>query len=95
MGNTEKALDLTELGQVSGGGLFSAYSVESYNEVGIMVIGVGWFYNDGYRYEGEEITTYEARCLVFYYRWNGKRAPSIDEAVRFFEYIYDIIYDGV
>jgi hypothetical protein len=93
MENKEKALDLTELGQVSGGGILSGYSVEEYNEAGIMVIGVGWLYNDGYRYEGKEISTYEARCLMFYYNWYGKRAPSIDEAVRFREYIYDIIYD--
>lgn len=88
MENTNNTLELTELEQVSGGALFSKYSVDEYNKAGVMVIGVGLIYNDGYRYEGKEITPYEANCLTLYYLWYGRRASSIDEA----EQLYIILY---
>jgi hypothetical protein len=42
-------------------------------------------YNDGYKYNGKEITTDEATWLTYYYIWNHKRASSIDEARRYYD----------
>ena len=85
MNNTIKVLDLKVLEQVSGGGLFSAYTDENYAKAGIEVVGPGWFYNDGYRYNGQDISMDEANWLTYYYVENHRRASSIDEAKRYFE----------
>lgn len=70
---------------VSGGGLFSAFMDEQYEAAGITVVGPGWFYNDGYRYNGVDISMDEANWLTYYYVWNKSRASSIEEARRYFE----------
>jgi hypothetical protein len=76
-------LDLNQLEQASGGGLFSPYSDEQYAAAGVTVVGPGWFDNDGYKLNGEEMKRYQASALVYYYLHVGKRAPSIEEALRY------------
>ena len=50
----KKQLNDESAEQVSGGGLFSSYSEEEYNKAGVTVIGWGYFYNDGYEYQGKD-----------------------------------------
>lgn len=54
-------------------------------EAGITVVGPGWFYNDGYRYNGKDISMDEANWLTYYYDNKHKRASSIDAARRYYE----------
>ena len=82
--NSEK-LDLNQLEQVCGGGLFSSYSDKQYAAAGVNVIGPGWFYNDGYSFNGIEIGCYEASALTYYFLNIGKRAPSLEEALRYYD----------
>ena len=84
MKNTSKTLELRELEQISGGGIFSAYKDKQYEAAGVTVVGSGWFYNDGYKYNGKDITTDEATWLTYYYIWNHNRALSIEEAKRYY-----------
>ena len=85
-------LKIDQLDRVNGGGLFSRFRDKQYAAAGITVKGAGWFYNDGYEYNGKEISTDEANWLAYYYYWNKKRAPSMAEAKRYYEansYEYD------
>ena len=84
-------INMNQLDQVNGGGIFSRYSDKQYAAAGVKVIGPGVFYNDGYEYNGKTISTDEATWLAYYYDWNKKRAPSIAEAKRYYD---ETIYDG-
>ena len=75
-----------DLGKVSGGGFFSAYSVARYNEAGVTVIGAGNLYNDGYKLtaSGEDLTTQLANLAVKYYDLTGVPAWEVEEIRRAF-----------
>ena len=78
-------MDLDQLEQVCGGGLFSTYSDDQYEAAGVEIDGPGWLYNSGYLLNGKEIDRYDADMLAFYFIYQGKRAPSIEEARRYFD----------
>ena len=70
-----------ELEKVSGGGLFSPYTDSTFNEAGVEIVGAGNFYNDGYRFNGKDISDEEAKCLVEFYFAKKRIANSVQEAV--------------
>ena len=75
-----------DLEKVSGGAFFSAYSDARYNEAGVIVVGSGDWYNDGYRLanSGEDLTTQLANLAVKYYDITGVPASNIEEIRRAF-----------
>ena len=60
-------LNVEQLDQVNGGGIFSRFRDKQYAAAGITVKGAGWFYNDGYEYNGKEISTDEANSYEYDY----------------------------
>ena len=78
-----KVLDDKNLEQVDGAGLFSSYNDGEYAAAGVTIIGPGTFYNDGYSFQGAEITTNQANALVYFFKANGHVASSVQEAVDF------------
>ena len=72
-----------KLKKVDGGGFFSSYSEEEYNAAGVEVVGWGYFYNDGYRFQGKDISTEDANTLAFFTYYKGYPASSIEEANEF------------
>ena len=92
--NNNKMMDLNQLEQVCGGGLFSSYSDNQYAAAGVTVVGPGWFYNDGYEFNGKEIGCYEASALTYYFLHIGKRAPSLEEALRYYDEMAALNHPG-
>lgn len=84
--NTNKIND-DNIEKVSGGGFFSAYSDNRYNEAGVEVIGSGSLWNDGYRLmaSGEKLTAEQANWAVSYYDKTGVAASNLEEIRRFFK----------
>ena len=74
-------LAINELDTVAGGALFETYSDEDYQAAGVEVVGSGFFTNDGYRFNGQEIDSVDADLLVKYSDTFGGIAPSLDVAL--------------
>lgn len=86
-------LNIDQLNEVTGGGIFSVYRDKEYAAAGVTVLGPGVFYNDGYQYNGQNISMEEANWLVYFYKWNHRRASSIEEAKRYYkENSYEVDY---
>ena len=77
-----ETLDLNQLEQASGGSIFLSYKKELYAEAGVTIVGPGVFYDDGYTYNGQEISLDDANALTCYYADKGEHAPSLEEARR-------------
>ena len=86
-----KKIEDEKLDKVSGGGLFDMYTEGDYNAAGVEVIGWGYLYNDGYKFQGKEISSTDANRLVFFTGYNGRPAYSLEEAYEFYEYMVGIL----
>lgn len=65
--------------------MFSTYSDDQYEAAEVEIDDPVWFYNSGYLLNGKEIDRYDADMLAFYFIYQGKRVPSIEEARRYFD----------
>jgi hypothetical protein len=54
----------------------------------VEVIGSGWISNEGYRFNGKDISDYDASVLVRYYMHNDTIAPSLEEAKAWYKVAY-------
>ena len=52
---------------------------------GVEIVGPGILWNDGYKFQGKEITTTEADRLAFFTYYNNRPANSIQEAKEFWD----------
>ena len=86
-----KKIEEKKLDDVNGGGLFSAYSEEDYNQAGVEVVGWGYFYNDGYKFQGQEISKMDASGLVFFTHYNERPAYTVEEAYEFYDYMSTVL----
>ena len=84
MSDTKKLED-EQIEKVAGGGFFSPYDDEEYIAAGIEIIGPGRFYNDGYRFQDQEITSGEATILVEFYKFHGRIASALQEALDWYD----------
>lgn len=75
-----------ELDKVTGAGLFSRNTDEEYRNAGVEVVGPGTFWNDGYRFKGQDISTDDANFLVLYRYYLGRVADSIPAAREEFDW---------
>lgn len=77
------------LNEVSGGkDWLPEFSNEWYRDAGVEVVGSGWISNEGYRFNGEDISDYDASVLVRYYMHNVTIAPSLEEAKAWYKVVY-------
>ena len=51
------------------------------------VIGWGILYNDGYEYQGKEISTEDVNKLAYFTYYKGYAAGSLAEAREFYDYM--------
>ena len=87
--NKNRKLDDEQIEKVSGGGFFSPYDDEDYHAAGVEIIGPGKWYNDGYKFQGQEIKSGEATILVEFFFKNGRIASSVEEAMDWFNSLPD------
>jgi len=81
----KKILNDENLAKVDGAGCFSAWSDKYYIAAGVEIVGPGILWNDGYKFQGKEITTTEADRLAFFTYYNNRPANSIQEAIEFWD----------
>ena len=81
----KKILNYEDLAKADGAGYFSAWSDKYYNAAGVEIVGPGILWNDGYKFQGKEITITEADRLAFFTYYNGRPATSIQEAIEFWD----------
>lgn len=82
----EKKINEEQLNDVNGGGLFDKYSDDEYEAAGMEVVGSGFFYNDGYRFKGQDISDDDAIILVKYNKHFGSVAPSVEDPRAWWKY---------
>ena len=88
MSEKDKIQD-NRLNDVSGGtDYFPEFSDAQYRDAGVEVVGSGWISNEGYRFNGKDISDYEASVLVRYYMHNDTIAPSLEEAKAWYKVVY-------
>ena len=87
-----KKIDEQKLENVSGGGFFSEYSDEDYSKAGVEVVGSGILWNDGYKFQGKEISTEDANKLAFFTYYKGYAAGSLQEAREFYDVMAQELY---
>ena len=83
---TKNEINEEKLKDATGGSLFDRYNDAEYNSAGVDVVGSGFFYNDGYRYKGKDITNDEANILVKYRQHFGSVAPTLEDAKSWWKY---------
>ena len=76
----KKKIDPKHLKDVNGGGFFSDWRDSDYEDAGVEIVGKGLLYNDGYRFNGVDISTEDAGDLAFLYYYRGFRAESLEAA---------------
>ena len=64
------------------------FSDDWYRDAGVEVVGSGWISNEGYRFNGKDISDYDASVLVRYYMHNDTIAPSLEEAKAWYKVVY-------
>ena len=88
MSEKDKIQD-NRLDNVSGGtDYFPEFSDQWYHDAGVEVVSSGWISNEGYRFNGEDISDYDASVLVRYYMHNDTIAPSLVEAKAWYKVVY-------
>ena len=76
----KKRLEDDDLKKVDGAGIFSRFTNDIYELAGVEVVGPGTFWNDGYRYKGQEISDATANVLAYYAFYECQPAESIEQA---------------
>lgn len=92
MANEEnKKIEDKKLNKVDGGGFFSQHTLEEYKKAGVEVVGPGYLYNDGYKFQGKEISTKDANVLAFFTYYYGRPANSLEEAYDYYDYMESVL----